>query len=125
MPSPLLTVEGMVDGHCTITIDRVLDDAVVDGDGRLLVSMIDVLAIMRLAADAQVLVVRFRNGASHALRVPEIVEHDDVFLQLQIPEQLGADGAAWSARLWSSEAEASELIVSISAMSFASFVALE
>lgn len=125
MPSPLLTVEGMLDGHCTITIERVLDDAVVDGDGRLLVSMIDVLAIMRLAADAKVLVVRFRDGASHALRVPEIVVGDDVFLHLQIRQQLGADGAAWSARLWSREAGASELIVSISAMSFASFVGLE
>ena len=125
MPSPLLTVDGMLDGHCTIMIERVLDHAVVDGDGQLLVSMIDVLAIMRLAADAEVLVVRFRNGASRALRVPEIVVGDEFFLHLQIREQLGADGAAWSARLWSGEAGASESIVSISAMSFASFVGSE
>jgi len=115
----------MLDDHYTITIERVLDDAVVDGDGRLLVSMIDVLAIMRLAADAEVLMVRFRDGTSHALRVPEMVVGDDVFLHLQIREQVGADGAAWSARLWSREAGASESIVSISAMSFASFVGLE
>jgi len=115
----------MFDGHCTITIEGVLDDAVVDADGRLLVSMIDVLAIMRLAADAEVLVVRFREGASHALRVSGIIGRDDVFLQLQIPEKLGAYGAAWSARLWSREAGASESIVSVSAMSFASFVGLE
>lgn len=121
MSSPLLTVEGMLDDHCRVTIERLVDDAVVDGDGRLLVSMIDVLAIMRLTADAELLMVRFRDGTSHALRVPEIVVGDDVFLHLQIREQLGG---AWSARLWSREAGASKSIVSISAMSFASFVGL-
>ena len=124
MSSPLLTVEGMLDDHCRVTIERLVDDAVVDGDGRLLVSMIDVLAIMRLTADAELLMVRFRDGTSHALRVPEIVVGDDVFLHLQIREQLGADGATWSARLWSRKAGASKSIVSISAMSFASFVGL-
>ena len=125
MSSPLLTVEGMLDDHCLVTVERVLVDAVVDGEGRLLLSMIDVLAIMRLSADAEVLIVRFRDGASHALRVPDIVVDDGVFLHLQVREQVGADGAAWSARLWSRKAGASESIVSISAMSFASFVGLE
>jgi hypothetical protein len=115
----------MLDGDRDVTIEHVLECAVVDDLGRLLVPMIDVLAIMRLAADAEVLVVRFCNGASTALRVPEIVESENVFLQLQLPEDPGADGAEWSAHVWTPEAGPSASIVSISAMSFASFVGLE
>lgn len=123
MSSPLLTIEGLLDGRCELPIERVLDLAVVDGDGRLLVSMIDLLAIARIAADADVLLVEFRGGASHAYRVSEILQHDDVFLQLQIPEQLG-DESAWTSRLWSRRAGPSAPVVSICAMSFASFVGL-
>ncbi len=124
MPSPLLNIDGMLDGDRAVTIEHLLDHTVVDGDGRLLVPMIDVLAIVRLAADAEILLVHVLGGASLALRVPEIVEGDDVFLQLHIPEQLGAGGAAWNARLWSHDAGPSAPIVSICAMSFASFVGL-
>ena len=121
MSEPLLSLEGMLDG--ALTIERALEQAVVDADGRLLVSMIDVLAMVRLAAEAEVLMVHFIGGASSAWRVPEIVDGEQVFLQLQIPAHLGAD-APWYARLWSSEAGPSPTIVSISAMSFASFVGL-
>jgi len=124
MSFPLLTIKGLLDGCGDLEIDRVLDLAVVDGDGRLLVSMIDLLAIARVAADADVLLVEFHGGTSHACRVSEILQHDGVFLQLQIPEQLGGE-RAWSCRLWSRRARPSATIVSISAMSFASFVGLE
>lgn len=119
MSAPLLRLEGMPDG--SLTVERVLEYTVVDEDGRLLVSMVDVLAIMRLDADAEILLVHFGEGANSAWRVAEMVESDDVFLQLLIPGRFSAD-AAWNARLWSSDEGLSATIVSISAMTFASFV---
>ena len=121
MSLPLLSFEGMLDG--ALTIEHALEHAVVDGDERLLVPMIDVLALMRLHADAEILMVHFTDGTSYAWRVSELVEGDDVFLQLQIPALLGAE-ASWNACLWLPEARPTARITFISAMSFASFVGL-
>ena len=124
MSSPLLIVDGMVHHRCSITIQQLIDHAVVDGHGRILVPMIEVLAMGRLDADAELVSLRSPNGASQVLRVAEIIERDDVFLRLRAGElACGAD--AWSVGLWSREAGPSATIVSISAMSFASFVGME
>ena len=47
-----------------------------------LVSMIDVLAILQPDVDADVVLVRFRGGASHALSIREIIRGDDYRMRL-------------------------------------------
>jgi len=125
MSSPLLTVDGMVHRRCSITIEQLIDHAVVDGHGRILVPMIDVLAMGHLDSEAELVSLRSPNGASHVLRVSEVIERGDVFLRLRAGEVARGADAAWSVGLWSPEAGPSATIVSISAMTFASFVGLE
>ena len=76
MPSPLFTLDGMITGHHALVLDEVLDHAIVGPDGRLLVSMVDVLAIARLDRDADVLLVEFVDGASRAIRMADVLERD-------------------------------------------------
>ena len=125
MSSPLLIVDGMVHHRCSITIQQLIDHAVVDGHGRILVPMIHVLAMGHLDADADLVSLRSPNGARHVLRVAEIIERGHVFLWLRSGELARGAEAVWSVGLWSPEAGPSATIVSISAMSFASFVGLE
>ena len=47
-----------------------------------LVSMIDVLAILQPDVDADVVLVRFSGGASHALAIREIIRGDDYRMRL-------------------------------------------
>jgi hypothetical protein len=124
MTSSSITVAGMVSGHRELTVDPLIDNAGVDADGRLVVSMIDVLALMRLHVDAELLLVEFVNGASRAIRISEIVERDAIGLQLRVRTRPGCSGVVWSAQLGSSDAGAASAIASIRAVSFAAFVGL-
>ena len=125
MSSPLLTVDGMILGRHDLTAEQILDHAVVDADGRLLVSMIDALAIVRLRSDAELVLVEFADGASCALRVPEILDRNDVFLQLHLECRGGSVDGVWVARLWSEQSGPSAAMTSMSATSFAAFVGFE
>ena len=122
MASPLFTVDGMFHGRMSLAIEHLLDHVVVDNDGRLLVAMIDVLALVRIDADAEVLQLQCHDGSSRALRLPHVVDADDVFLQLHVSDQPGSGDEPWTARLWSPDAGPSAPVASIRAMSFASFV---
>jgi hypothetical protein len=93
----------------------------VDDDGRILVPMIDVLSILRVDADAELLVVRHRGGAVRVFRLVELVRRSELFLQLQCAEAAEGD-PAWRARLWSPPAGSSAAVLSLRATSFASFV---
>ena len=122
MESPLFTVEGMFHGSTSLAIEHLLDDVVVDSDGRLLVAMIDVLAMVRIDADAEVLLLQCHDGSSRALRLPDVVDALGLFLQLHVSDQPGSGDEPWTARLWSLDAGASSPVASILALSFASFV---
>ncbi len=112
----------MVSGHRELTVDPLIDLARVDADGRRVVSMIDVLALMRLHVAAELLLVGFVNGASRAIRMSEIVERDAIRVQLRVRTRPGSGGVGWSAHLWSSDSGASPAIASIRALTFAAFV---
>ena len=121
MPAPLLTVDGMISGGEALACDDLLDHAVIDADGRLLVALIDVLAIVHLDADAELLLVEFTDGSSRAFRVPEVLEHEDLFVQLPFEGAVDAGPAGSPARLWSQRFGLSPAVRSIYATSFASF----
>jgi hypothetical protein len=73
-----------------------------DGPGRTPTTPIDLLAMLRIDTGAEVLLIRYRGGASRAFRVAEIIERSEVFTDghLALP------------------------VVSLEVMSFASFVGL-
>ena len=121
MPTPLLTVEGMVCHHGTLTVEQVLDHAFVVDRRRRLVAMLDVLAAVRVAHDAEVVLAHFDGGASCAMRISQLVD-SAVFLQVECTGRRDPDGTAWSSRLWSPQDGLSETVVAIDAMSFAAFV---
>lgn len=122
MESPLFTVEGMFHGRTSLAIEHLLDHVMVDADGRLLVAMFDVLALLRVDADAELLLVKCHDGSSRALRLPDVVDSEDLFLQLHVSGQPGSGDEPWTARLWSLDTGRSSQVASIHAMSFASFV---
>ena len=122
MESSLFTVEGMFHGRTSLAIEHLLDHVMVDTEGRLLVAMIDVLALVRIDADAELLLVHCHDGSSRALRLPDVVDVDGPFLELHVPEQPGSDDDSWSARLWSLDGVPSSPVASIQAVSFAAFV---
>jgi hypothetical protein len=115
----------MVHHRCSITIEQLIDHAVVDGDGMVLVPLLDVLALGRIDADAQLVSLDSASGASYVLRVAEIIERDDLFLRLTLCEVTPGARPSWSLGLWSLESGLSDMIVSMRAMSFASFVGRE
>jgi hypothetical protein len=120
--SSSITVAGMISGHRELTIDPLIDHARVDADGRCVVSMIDLLALLRLHVDAELLLVEFVNGASRAIRISEIVERDAIGIELRVRTRPGCSGAVWSAHLRSSDSASASAIASIRALSFAAFV---
>jgi len=124
MTTSLLTVDGMVHHQADLVIERLIDQAVIDIDGRLLVAMVDVLAMVQLDADAEVVRVQYVDGTTCVMRVAEIVDGNDTFLQLQLDRRLGAGNGTWRVHLWSHESGRSAHVVSIHAMTFASFVGL-
>ena len=48
-----------------------------------LVSMIDVLAVLQPDVDADMILVRFRGGACHAIAIREVVRGDDYLMRLE------------------------------------------
>ena len=121
MPTPLLTVEGKVCRRGHLAVEQVLDHSfVVDGRWRL-VAMIDVLAVIRVAHDAEILLAHLDGGARCAMKISQLVD-SAVFLQLECAGRPDLDGSAWSSRLWSRRAGPSETVVALDAMSFAAFV---
>lgn len=120
MSTPLFVLDGMMSSQRAFALDEVLDHAAVDSDGRPLVSMVDVLAIVHLAREADVLLVEFVDGSSLAFRIPDVLERDDVFLQLGIEYRVGP--RVRNCRLWSQEVGATPVVASIRAMTFAAFV---
>jgi hypothetical protein len=122
MSSPLCSFDGLISGNRALDLDDVLDHAVVDAEGRVLVSMVDVLAMVCLDRRAEVLLVGFVDGASRAFRVADVAERDDVFIQLGIEHCDGPGGGVWTARLWSEDVGTSPVVASIKATTFAVFV---
>jgi hypothetical protein len=121
MPTPLLTVEGMVCHRGTLTVEQVLDHAFVGDGQRQLVAMIDLLAAIRVTHDADIVLVHLDGGSSCALKISQLVD-SAVFLQLECAGLPDHDGAGWVSRLWSRRAGPSEPVVALDAMSFAAFV---
>ena len=122
MNTALLTFDGMVRHHAGLLAEHLIDRAVVDSDGRLLVSMIDVLAMARLDADAEVIRVRYCNGASFVVRVAEVLDDDLMYLRLDVSRWQACGNVTWRARLWSPDSGSSPQVGSIHAMTFATFV---
>jgi hypothetical protein len=122
MGSSLFTVEGMFHGRHALTVEHLLDHVALDSAGRLVVSMVDVLAMGRIDAGAELLLVQGHDGTSRALRLPDVVRRDDVFLHLHLSDGPGSDYTPWIARLWSPDEGPTSPVASIHAMSFASFV---
>jgi hypothetical protein len=124
MSSPLFSLDGMISGRHALVLDEVLDRVVIGSDGRLLVAMVDVLAIARLDRDADVLLVEFVDGTSRALRMADVLERDRVSIELRIDGRVGPGAAVWYCRLWSEDFGTSPVVASIRATTFAAFVGL-
>lgn len=123
MPDTLITIEGMVHHHAPLTIESILDAATVDADGRILVPMLDILALMRLDADAEIVLVRFRIGTSCALSVRELTRNSDLFIILEVGgATIDHSHCTVVPKLWSVQGGASCAVASLSAISFAMFV---
>jgi hypothetical protein len=124
MSAPLLNFDGMLRGECALTIEEALDHATVDARGRVLIPILDVLALARVDADADVLLLLHADGSSHVLRIADLIGRSDVYLQLSVLELWGVAGTAWRARLRTHDAARSAPLRSIRAMTFATFVGL-
>lgn len=120
----MFTVAGMVREQQALTVADVVDRVVVAGDGRVLVSLIDVLAAARVGVDADLLVVEFVDGASRAMRLAQVIEADDTWVQLSAVRRQACYQVEWTARLWSAQCGVSPEVASISATTFAEFVGL-
>lgn len=121
MPHTLIATDGMVHHDAPLTVERILDLAIVDADGHILVRMIDILALVRLDADAEIVLVRHRDGSSCALSVRELTNRSDLFVLLDV-RVASTTGTEVVPRLWSSTGGASSPIASLSAISFSTFV---
>jgi hypothetical protein len=117
----LFTVEGMLHGPRSLTVGHLLDHLALDGAGRLVVAMVDLLAVVRIDTGADLLLVHGCDGSSRAIRLRDVAT-GDVFLRLQVSEGPGSDEASWIARLGSPDDGSSSPVASIHAMSFAAFV---
>jgi hypothetical protein len=87
------------------------------------VSIVDLLAIVRLDADADVILLDACDGTNSVLRVAELLD-GEVFLQLCLQLPPGSDHVAWHACL-RSPAGRSTPIASLHAMTFQAFVGTE
>jgi hypothetical protein len=124
MPAPLFDLDGLLRGDAVLTIEEALDHATADPVRGVLVPMLDVLALARIDADAEVLMVLLADGFSQVFRIADLVDRSDVHLQLSTFDPQGALRTAWTARLRTDEAAPAAPVRSIRAMSFASFVGL-
>ena len=123
MPSsPLLTVAGEAQGPDTLKLCDVVDRAVVHPDGRVLISLIDVLAAARLDVAADLMIVEFVDGTSRAMRLASVIRDNDVHLSLTAVRRLASYQVAWTARLWFEGDGPSPEVFAITATTFASFV---
>lgn len=118
----VISLDGLVDPTGPLTVSTLLDRAVVDVEGRILVPMVDVLAMMRLDADADIVLASHRGGASSALTVRQIVENRELYLFLQIRRRVGGSTASVVPRLWSLGDGPSAPVESLRALTFAAFV---
>ena len=82
------------------------------------VSMIDVLAILQPDVEADVVLVRFRGGASHAIAIREIIRDDEYRMRLD-----RRDDGSISATLHSNVRPVpSAAVTSLRTVTFADFV---
>jgi len=79
--SPLITVDGLV-SRPPVTLAQLLDVAIVDRDGRVLVPLVDVFAMMHLAPSAEILLLEFVDGSVTAVTIREVLADDDLCLHL-------------------------------------------
>lgn len=121
MTSRTIAVDGLMHRRAPLMPEQLLDVAVVDDEGRILVPMLDLFAMVRLDARADLVVVHFRNGASRVFRVVELAR-DDVWLHLDLREWAESGNVEIVPRLWSTASGSSEPIVLLVAITFASFV---
>lgn len=123
MQSPtLFTTAGLVHEQHALTVDDLLDRAIVDGDGRILIALVDLLAASRLRVDADLLVVEFADRSSRAVRMGPAIATDDTYIQLVAVRRRVDDEAEWVARLWSVQCGSSPELRSINATTFTAFV---
>ncbi|HYN34538.1 MAG TPA: hypothetical protein VES40_18085 [Ilumatobacteraceae bacterium] len=81
--------------------------------------MIDVLALLRPAVDADLLLVRLLGGATHAVSIRQILADGDLSLRLDC----GPDGSTRATLHSSASLVPSATITSLQAVTFAAFVA--
>jgi hypothetical protein len=117
MTPPLIACAGLTRTG-GLTLDRLLDVAVVDADGRVLVALVDVLAAVRLDRCAEILVAGFAGGGQLALAVRDVVSADDVWLQID-----PTDEHAVVVRLTApGRTTPTDALVTLTAMTFQRFV---
>ena len=121
MTSRTIAVDGLMRRRAPLVPERLLDVAVVDDEGRVMVPMLDLFAMVRLDASAELVVVHFGTGASQVFRIAELAR-EDVWLQLDLRERGQTGDVEIVPRLWSTASGSSEPIVSFVAITFASFV---
>jgi hypothetical protein len=78
---PLITVDGLV-SQPPVPLAQLLDVAIVDHDGRVLVPVVDVFAMMHLDPSAEILLLEFVDGTVTAVTIREVVADDDLCLHL-------------------------------------------
>ncbi len=84
-----------------------------------LVSMIDVLAVLRPDVDADILLVRLQGGSTHAVSIRQILADGDLSVRLEC----GADGSTRATLHSGASPVPSATITSLQAVTFAAFVA--
>ncbi len=87
-PMPVITVEGLV-SRPPVTLLELLEVAFVDRDGRVLVRIVDVFAMMRLDRSAEILLLAFLDGSVTAVTIREVVADDDLCVHLDVAHEAG------------------------------------
>ena len=112
-----IDLDGLLD-EAPLTLERLLEAAYVDRDDRLVIPLLDVLAMIHLDRAAEILLVEFDDGSTTAFTIRRLLATNDVALIV--------DSAVGTVTL--AGPDLSELPVSdhpvgaMSAMTFAAFV---
>lgn len=112
-----MTAQGLVNQCGPIGLDRLIDVATAGPGGRLVVELVDLLAIVGLGVAADLLMVELGDGSSVAVPLGSITggSSDHLFV-------LGPDGASDSVVVRWAAAPGRGEVVSIDAITFATFV---
>jgi hypothetical protein len=117
---PVITVDGLV-SRPSATLLQLLDVAVVDRHGRVMVPIVDVFAMMCLDPSAEILLVEFVDGSVTAVTIREVVADDELCIHLDGVRSSDVVTPRLISRLRNGH-QPGILIASMTAITFASFV---